>query len=87
MNGNDCGNDANSNLLGSNVRKTNQEPSLSSEIYSRTVLMQIKALRELLSGKGNEYTKTEVTRLLRELTLIANLITIQNGGKICLEEL
>lgn len=66
---------------------TNQGPSptTANDEYSRKTLMLINALREALDGKGNDYVRLEKTRLLRELTLIVNLATLQSGGQLCLE--
>lgn len=75
-----------SSLLGSNDGVNDQGPSsISKEEFSREVLTQINELKRLLEGKGNDYVKCEVIRLIRELRLVANLIALQNGGQLCLD--
>ncbi len=73
------GNNATGCLLGGNPESDDKEA------FSRHVLTHIKALREALAGKGNDYTKVETVRLLSELTLIANLITLNTGKRLCIE--
>jgi hypothetical protein len=70
-------------LLGGNSRSHDEK--MTSDAFSRQVLTHIKALREALAGKGDDYAKVEITRLLRELTLNANLIVITTGGQLCME--
>lgn len=93
---NGSGNSISDSFLGSNNGVTGQNPSpmitdqgpsptTTNDEFSRKTLVLINALREALDGKGNEYVKMEKTRLLRELTLIVNLATLQSGGQLCLE--
>ena len=82
---NDSGNSSTGSLLEYNIES--HDHVIKSDAFSRHVLTHIKALREALAGKGDEYTKLEMTRLLRELTLIANLITIKSGKPLCMEML
>lgn len=91
----DSRNSVSGSLLGSNNGVTDQDSlpmitdkdllTTTNDAFSRQTLALIKALREALDGKGNDYVRLEMTRLLRELTLITNLITLQIGGKLCLE--
>jgi hypothetical protein len=83
MTQNDSGNNATNCLLGSNNESHDED--MTPETFSRNVLLHIRALREALAGKGDDYTKVETTRLLRELTLVANLITIMSGKSLCIE--
>jgi hypothetical protein len=66
---------------------TEQSPSTTTanDEFSRQTLVLINALREALDGIGDDYVRLEKTRLLRELTLIVNLATLQSGGQLCLE--
>lgn len=92
---NGSGNSVSDSFLGSNNGVTDKSPSpmiadqgpspTTNDEYSRKVLALINALREALDGKGNDYVRLEKTRLLRELTLIVNLATLQSGGQLCLE--
>lgn len=83
MNHNDSGDNTSNSLLGGDSKSHDKDTI--PEAFSRHVLTHIKALREALAGKGDDYTKLEMTRLLRELTLIANLITIKSGEQLCME--
>ena len=73
MSQDDCGNSSTISLLGSNNQS--RDKNTTPEAFSRHVLTHIKALREALAGKGDEYT------------LIANLITLKSGKPLCMEML
>jgi len=86
MSQNGIGNSIYNSFLGSNNHYNPQDTSSTNrDAFSRHALTLINQLKESLKGKGDEYVALEKARLFRELTLIVNLATLQNGGEICLD--